>query len=96
VFCHRLKKYICAYHGLLNGADALIFTGGIGEHAPEIRHRSTESLQNIGIELDNKRNDEITGKEGQISTENNPTFVGVIPTDEERMIARDTDQCLQS
>jgi acetate kinase len=90
VFCHRLKKYICSYHGLLNGADAVVFTAGIGENAPEIRRRSTTDLDNLGIELDPDANQSIVGEEAFISSDDSSTRVGVIPTEEELVIARDT------
>jgi len=90
VFCHRLKKYISSYHGLLNGADAIIFTGGIGENAPEIRRRSTADMDNLGIDLDDNANQSTSGEEAFISPEDSSTRVGVIPTEEELVIARDT------
>lgn len=94
VFCHRLKKYIGSYHGLLNGADAVIFTGGIGSNAPEIRRRATGDMGNLGIELSSERNESTVGEEGFVSTEESSTKIGVIPTEEELVIARDTCRCV--
>ncbi len=95
VFCHRLKKYISAYQGILNGAHAIVFSGGIGENAAEIRRRSSGDLQALGIEIDEKKNEQTVGEEKIISTEGSPTEVMVIPTNEELMIARDTARCLE-
>jgi len=90
VLCYRIKKYIGAYSAALGRVDALIFTGGIGENAVEVRKRACSGLENIGIILDEKKNSEVTGKEGIISSKNSKTQVWVIPTDEETRIAVDT------
>lgn len=95
VFCHRLKKYISAYQGVLNGADAIVFSGGIGENAAQIREISANSLQALGIEIDKEKNRQASGEEKIISTEESATEVMVIPTNEELMIARDTARCLE-
>ncbi|MFB6357389.1 MAG: acetate/propionate family kinase [bacterium] len=95
VFSHRLKKYIGSYQGLLNGADALVFTAGIGENAPEIRQRSTNEMDNLGIELDEQANESTIGEEAKISSESSDTDVYVIPTEEELVIARDTVRCVR-
>lgn len=94
VFCHRLQKYIGAYHGFLNGADAIIFTGGIGENAPDIRQQATRSMDNLGIEIEEQRNRTTIGEEGFVSPDGASTRVGVIPTEEELVIARDTVRCV--
>jgi acetate kinase len=96
VFCHRLEKYISSYIGVLNGADAIVFTGGIGENAAEIRRRSAGDLTNLGVELDEEANQEIVDTEGFIHTDSSPTRVGVIPTEEELVIARDTCRKVQN
>lgn len=96
VFCHRLKKYIGSYQGLLNGADAVVFTGGIGEYAPPIRRRSTSDMGNLGIALDPETNEETIGEEGEISAPAADTRVFVIPTEEELVIARDTVRCVKT
>jgi acetate kinase len=75
----------------LNGADAICFTGGIGENAVEIRQRVCEGLDWFGIELDNKKNaSTVGGKEGIISKKDARVKVYVIPTNEELIMARDT------
>jgi acetate kinase len=90
VFSHRLEKYISSYLGVLNGADAIVFTGGIGENAAEIRQRAAGNLTNLGVELDESANEETTGTEEFIHADASATKVGVIPTEEELVIARDT------
>jgi acetate kinase len=95
IFCYRARKYIGAYLAAMNGADAVIFTGGIGENSPEVRARICDGLQWIGIELDEKLNRSHTGgREGLISGEGSRPSVYVIPTDEELLIARDTVRCV--
>ena len=91
IFCYRARKYIGSYLAAMSGADAVIFTGGIGENSPEIRRRICDGLQWIGIELDATRNESHTGgREGVISSDSSRAAVYVIPTDEELLIARDT------
>lgn len=94
VFSHRLKKYISSYLGVLNGADAIIFTGGIGENSPEIRRRAVGQLDNLGVELDQETNEQAIGTEQFISEETSSISLGVIPTEEELVIARDTLRCI--
>ena len=75
----------------LGGADAIVFTGGIGENSPEVRARVCEGLAWMGVELDPARNAETTARrEGLVSREGSRLGVYVIPTDEELLIARDT------
>lgn len=91
VFCYRARKYIGSYLAAMGGADAIIFTGGIGQNAAEIRARICDGLQWLGLELDPELNDEaIGGAECRISTEASRLAAWVIPTDEELLIARDT------
>jgi acetate kinase len=95
IFCYRARKYIGAYLAAMNGADAVVFTGGIGENSPEVRARICDGLQWIGIELDQELNRSHTGgREGLISREGSRPSVYVIPTDEELLIARDTVRCV--
>ena len=95
IFCYRARKYIGAYLAAMNGADAVVFTGGIGENSPEVRARICEGLRWIGIELHEELNRSHTdGREGLISKEGSRPAVYVIPTDEELLIARDTVRCV--
>jgi len=93
-FCYRAKKYLGAYHAVLNGCDAVIFTGGIGENAPEIRAEICGSLDALGIRLDPARNQAAIGVEANIAAEGASVEVWVVPTDEGLVIARDTLHCL--
>jgi acetate kinase len=95
VFCYRAKKYIGAFLAGMGGADALVFTGGIGENSPDIRSRICEGLEWAGLKLDEKANQQMVGGEGQISTVDSRLHAYVIPTDEELLIARDTVRCIQ-
>jgi acetate kinase len=95
IFCYRARKYIGAYLAAMNGADAVVFTGGIGENSSEVRARICDGLQWIGIELDAELNRQHTGgREGLISKEGSRPAIYVIPTDEELLIARDTVRCV--
>jgi acetate kinase len=95
IFCYRARKYIGAYLAAMNGADAIIFTGGIGENSSEVRARICNDLQWMGIEIDDELNRLHTGgREGLISREGSRLKVYVIPTDEELLIARDTMRCV--
>ena len=96
IFCYRARKYVGAFLAGMGGADAIIFTGGIGENSPDIRARICDGLQWAGLQLDHSRNKQLTGLEGQISTNDSSLHGFVIPTDEELLIARDTVRCIQS
>lgn len=90
VFCYRVRKYISAYLGVLNGADALVFSAGIGVHSPLIRSKCVEGLQFLGIELDEQKNQEALGQEAVISSDNSATRVFTIPDNEELSMAYQT------
>jgi acetate kinase len=94
VFCYRAKKYIGAFLACMGGADAIVFTGGVGENSPDIRARICEGLQWAGLKLDDNRNKQMVGVEGQISSVDSSLHAFVIPTDEELLIARDTVRCV--
>src|SRR5215471_15099048 len=90
VFCYRARKYIGAFLAAMGGADAVIFTGGIGENSPDIREKICAGLEWTGLRLDPDRNRALAGGEGVITNEGSPLLGYVIPTDEELLIARDT------
>ncbi len=92
VFCYRLRKYVAAYAGVLGGVDAVAFAGGIGENAPTIRSRAVIGLEALGIAVDAGRNDAARGVEAEISPDGCTTRVFVVPTNEELLIARDTQR----
>jgi len=90
LFCYRVKKYIGSYLAAMNGADAIVFAGGIGENSPHVRARICAGLEWLGIELDASRNEQVVGGEGRIDRDGSRVNVWIIPTDEELLIARDT------
>jgi acetate kinase len=92
IFCYRASKYIGAYLAAMNGADAVVFTGGIGENSAVIRSKICQNLRWFGLELDENLNASYPTqkREGRISAENARLAAYVIPTDEELLIARDT------
>ncbi len=91
IFCWRARKYIGAYLAAMGGADAVLFAGGIGENAPEIRARICDGLQWAGLHVNAEANDALHGgHEGQFSTDASTLHAWVVPTDEELLIARDT------
>ena len=95
VFCYRARKYIGAYLAAMGGADAVVFTGGIGENSPEIRARICGEMEWAGLHLDSAKNQETVGREGMISTGDSKLLGYAIPTDEELLIARDTVRVIQ-
>lgn len=95
VFCYRARRYIGAMLGGMGGADAVVFTAGIGENAPQIRARICEGLEWAGLKLDSSRNEQTVGREGMISTDDSKLQAYAIPTDEELLIARDTVRCIE-
>ncbi len=91
IFCYRAAKYIGSYLAAMNGADAIVFTGGIGENSPEVRRLICEKLSWMGIEIEQHLNEKfVSGGEGIISKKAARLKVYVIPTNEELLIARDT------
>lgn len=91
IFCYRARKYIGSYLAAMNGAEAIVFTGGIGENSAEIRARICGELTWLGVELEAELNSKHgAGKTGQISSDGSRVAVFVIPTNEELLIARDT------
>jgi acetate kinase len=94
VFCYRARKYVGAFLACMSGANAIVFTGGIGENSPQIRARICEGLEWAGLRLDDNRNKQAVGSEGQISSDESSLHAFVIPTDEELLIARDTVRCI--
>jgi acetate kinase len=95
VFCYRARKYIGAFLAAMGGADAIVFTGGIGENSPDVRARICAELDWAGLILDPNKNEETVGREGTISAGNSKLLAYAIPTDEELLIARDTVRVIQ-
>ena len=94
-FAYAVKKYIGSYHAVLNGADAIVFTAGLGENSASMRMKICEGLECIGVKIDPDKN-YTRGVEADVSTADSKVRVLVIPTDEELMIARDTYEIVKS
>jgi acetate kinase len=92
MFCYRAKKFIGAYIAAMNGADALIFTAGIGEHSAPVRAGICADLDQLGIAVDPALNSSASHEIRNIG--NSRVAVWVIPTEEQLMIARDTVECI--
>ena len=91
LFVRRVKHYVGAYLAELGGAEAIVFSAGIGENSPEMRRRVCHGLGWLGIELDLAKNDALPpGEEGEVGARGSRVRLFVIPTDEELMIARET------
>lgn len=91
MMAHRIKKYIGAYAALLNGVDAIVFTGGIGENQADLRELSLSNMEYLGVEFHKEKNNNLPrGTVEEISKPNSRVKVFRIPTDEELVIARDT------
>ena len=94
MFIRRIVKYIGSYYVLLGGADAIVFTGGIGEHSIPERKAILDGIACLGIKCDDAKNDDCFGKAGVISTDDSAWKAIVMPTNEELMIALDTVKTL--
>jgi acetate kinase len=94
MFVHRLVSYIGAYYTILEGADALVFTGGIGENSAYIRRLTIAKLGCLGCVLDGAMNERVAGRPALISTPESKLKAIVMPTNEELMIARETVRLL--
>ena len=92
IFAYRVKKYLGAFAAAMGGLDAFVFTGGIGENSPEVREEVCNGLEFLGIELDDERN---KNKEKIISKASSLVPVLRIPTNEELVIARDTNRIVE-
>lgn len=88
VFCYRVRKYIGSYIASLNGVDAIVFTGGIGENASKIRSKILDEMDYAGIQIDEQKNENL-GDKTLISSDDSKVEVHVIPTNEELVIAID-------
>lgn len=89
---YGIKKYIGSYAAVMNGLDAVIFTGGIGENAPEVRGDACRNMEYLGIRLDEEANNKTKGVLAKISAPDSKVEVWVVPTNEELLIARDTKE----
>lgn len=97
MLCYQLKKYIGSYAAAMGGLDAVIFTAGIGEHTPYIRAHALEGLEFLGIRLDPVKNDfGHSATPVKLSAEDSRVAVYMIPTNEELVIAEDTERLVKS
>ena len=94
MYVHRIKKYLGAYLAVLGGADAIVFTGGIGENAAPVRSRVCRGMEELGIVINDEKNDAPASGPRAIDAPRSRIRVLVIPTDEEREIARLTRDCI--
>lgn len=95
VFCYRARKYLGAYLAALGGADAIVFSGGIGENASAVREKICAGMDWCGLTVDLQKNHATVGCEGPISPSGATLHVYVIPSDEEALIARETAKLFQ-
>jgi acetate kinase len=96
VFCYRLKKYIGGYAVAMGGLDCIVFTGGIGERAKEVRRRTTEGMEFLGLKIDLLKNEALFGERGFFNSEDSAIKALVIPTNEELVIAIDTENIIKN
>jgi len=98
VFCHRVRKYIGAYAAAMGGVDAIVMTGGIGEHSHSVRRRILQRLQFLGLQIDEDLNTDAAPDSATpvvaIHAPNSRTLAFAVATNEELMIARDTADIL--
>ncbi len=90
ILAYRVKKYVGSYIAVLGGADAIVFTGGIGEHSPLIRRLVMEGMEFCGASFDQKKNEEYSSGIGYLNTDDSKVKIIVLPTNEELSIARET------
>ena len=87
---YTIKKYVGAYLAVLNGVDAIVFTGGIGENSDIMRKLVTENMTAFGIEIDEKKNNVKASEIIDVSNKKSKVKVLIVPTNEELLIARET------
>lgn len=95
IYCYRAKKYIGAYLSVMNGADAILIGGGVGENAPSIRERILSDMRWCGIELDHDINNDTIVIEGRISSSSSNIEIWVIPVDEAAVLAEEAAAVLK-
>lgn len=89
---YEIKKYIGSYAAVMNGLDAVIFTGGLGENSAFVRESVCKDMEYLGIKLNEELNSKVRGKLVRISTDDSKVEVWIVPTNEELLIARDTKE----
>jgi acetate kinase len=96
MLAYRVKKYVGSYIAVLGGADAVVFTGGIGEHSPRIRRLVMEGMEFAGAKFDEAKNQAYDSGIGYLNTEDSKVKIIVLPTNEELSIARETKELTQA
>ncbi len=97
MLCYQIKKYIGSYAAAMGGVDAIVFTAGIGEHAPYIREHALEGLEFLGIKLDKEKNTfGHSSKPVELNADDSAVKIYMIPTNEELMIAGDTEAIVKA
>ena len=92
MLCYQIKKYVGSYSAAMGGLDAIVFTAGIGEHSPYIREHALENLEYLGVKLDKERNTfGHSSTPVKISKDDSKVAIYMIPTNEELVIAQDTE-----
>jgi acetate kinase len=94
MFNYRIKKYIGSYAAVMNGADIIVFTGGIGENSDYVRSEVSKGLEYMGVEFDHELNKGVRGVEKVISKPSSKVTVMIVPTNEELVIAEDTKEII--
>ena len=89
---YRVKKYVGSYIAVLGGVDAIVFTGGIGEHSPLVRGLVMEGMEFCGAKFDQKKNEEYKNGVEELNTADSKVKILVLPTNEELSIARETKE----
>jgi acetate kinase len=94
IYTYRIKKYIGSYFAVLGSLDAIIFTAGIGENSPDIRKFACADLENLGIKIDEEKNDSYKKGIAEINAADSRVKVLVVPTNEELRIAQETKKII--
>ena len=95
MLAYRVRKYVGSYIAVLGGVDAVVFTGGIGEHSPRIRRLVMENMEFCGAKFDAQKNEDYGSGIGYLNTEDSKVKIIVLPTNEELSIARETKELTQ-
>ncbi|RKZ33653.1 acetate kinase [bacterium] len=96
IYTYRIRKYIGSYAAALGGLDVLVFTAGVGENSPIIREKSTEGLEFLGVKIDPAKNKSAIGKAMDISDDGSTVRTLIIPTNEELVIASETERIVKN
>jgi acetate kinase len=95
MYNYRIRKYIGAYSAVMGGLDVVVFTGGVGENSPSTRREVCENFEYLGLKFDESKNKDLRAKEAIISQDSSKVTVIVVPTNEELMIAEDTERIIR-